>query len=62
MSKAIKTFAIATVIATFASVAFAQRPPLYWGSYGYSGLPATCDGDAATNQYTSCEGVVDSAP
>jgi hypothetical protein len=35
MSKAIKTLAVATVVAACTSVAFAQSPPPYWGNYGY---------------------------
>lgn len=34
MSKAIKTLAIATILAASASVAFAQSPPPYNGSLG----------------------------
>jgi hypothetical protein len=43
MSMAIKTLALAMVIAASASVASAQSPPPYWSSYGYPGegaLPA----------------------
>jgi hypothetical protein len=37
MSKAIKTLAIATILAASAAAVFAQSPPAYWGSYGYPG-------------------------
>jgi hypothetical protein len=43
MSKGIKTLALAMIISAAASVALAQSPPPYWGSYGYPGegaLPA----------------------
>jgi hypothetical protein len=41
MSKTIKTLTIATVIAAFAPVAFAQSPPPYSAGYGpiYPGAP-----------------------
>jgi hypothetical protein len=58
MSKAIKTFTIATVIAAFASAAFAQSPPPYSGGYGpyYRGAPP---GEGPNLWTTSREGLVE---
>jgi hypothetical protein len=63
MSKAIKTVAItAATFTAFASMAFAQSPRPYWGRYAPYGYAGTYAGGAATNQYTSREGLVRGAP